>query len=156
MHFRMGIMIATAVTCAFAAPECFAANPAGPHAIIKTYLESGAGGKALKNGPNIVRTTRTYCPLDAASCTLALSAMDEICNAAGSSFEVTVTVDGTEVDGGQSEFASSASNCGGGSWADMYVVSPGPHLVRLLTNWSGATGQEAQGPWSLNYEVTTP
>ena len=156
MHFRMWIMIATAVACASAAPELAAANPAGPHALIKTYLESGTGGRTLQQGADFVRNVRIFCPRDVASCTLALSAIDQICNATGSSFEVTVTVDGTNVDGGQSEFASSASSCAGGAWANIYVVPPGPHFVKLYTNWSGPTGQATQGPWSVNYGVTVP
>jgi len=140
------------VICAFIAPELVDAK--GSHAIVKTYLESGSGGQSLQAGANLVRSVSVTCQKHYASCTLALSAMNEICvGSAGYSFETTVTVDGNAVDPGL--WMLEAGNCGGATWANNYVVSPGKHKVQLYTNWSGKPSA-TQGPWSIRYEVAVP
>ena len=134
--------------------SCGAAGTlAGPHFITKTYLASGSGGGTLQQGNNLVHTARVYCPRHETSCTLALSAMDEIC-ASNHAFYIYVTVDDNAVDPGI--FVSNPgpySPCPGGNWADNYAVGPGEHTVKLYTV---ALVSGVQGPWSANYTVTIP
>jgi len=132
-----------------------AGNPAGPHIVLRTYLLSGSGGETLQQGNNLVSTVRVTCPRNEASCTLALSAMDQVCTS-DNGFSIYVTVDDNAVDPGIALFLSGPGTpCSGGSWADNYAVLPGSHDVKLYTVWGSAT-RVNQGPWSVNYTVTIP
>lgn len=69
-----------------------AANPAGPHFVLKTYIASGDPQTALVTGANVVNNARVDCPKDEATCTLDLRAMDEVCSADNFKWEITVEV----------------------------------------------------------------
>jgi hypothetical protein len=148
-------MCSALVLIAAASNANAAGNPAGPHIVLRTYLLSGSGGETLQQGNNLVSTVRVNCPRNEASCTLALSAMDEVCTS-DNGFGIYVTVDDNAVDPGISLFlAGPGTPCSGGSWSDSYAVLPGNHSVKLYTVWGGTTGVN-QGLWSVNYTVTIP
>jgi|SRR5579862_3204737 len=149
--YSAAILLAATGTCVAAATS---------HKLVRTYLDSGNPGTAMVDGLNLVTATAVVCPKDDSTCTLALSAMDQVCGGGiGTPFQIIVTVDGTQVDAGEwvaNNAPSESSNCGGGSWADNYAVSTGKHQVELYTDWSVGTGGLTQGQWSINYAVTTP
>jgi hypothetical protein len=113
---------------------------AGSHKLVNLYLDAGNPGTTLNAGSNLVSTESVECPSKAKTCTLALSAMDQICGAGGSGadlFEISVTVDGTPVDGGEGVSMDTGIDtpppCMGGNWSDIATVTAGSHTIELFT-----------------------
>jgi hypothetical protein len=137
---------------------CVAAHATGARTVRHVYLDSGNPGTTLVAGDNIASTISVNCPNAHASCTLALTAMDQVCSSFdGGIFVITETVDGTPVDAGQYE-AQIYNICEGGNWQGIATVTSGAHTIRLDTyvppdNFSNGV---TQGQLSVSYTVTTP
>ena len=142
-----------AVSIAFFGADIAVANQVGPHTALRTYLDSGYPGTLLVSGNNIVSTIRVGCPRNEVTCTLALTAMDQVCNATNS-VTLQVTVDGTPVDSGLVVDHGVPETCYGSTWVGDSIVGPGAHMVQLLTIETPASGIQSQ--WAVNYTVTTP
>jgi hypothetical protein len=130
----------------------WSASAGQAHSVLETYLASGAGGNELQVGNNLVGTVNVTCPKRAATCTLALNAMDELCNTGGGA-QIIVTVDGTVANNGQAGFNGIGSGCGGTTWQGSFTVEAGKHEVDLITDSNIA---QLQGPWSVSYTVMKP
>lgn len=153
------VAILACLAQAHSADEGSAAKKDGAHKLVKVYLGSGNPGTSIADGPNLVGTLEVACPKSEATCTLALSAMDEVCGGGiGTTFQIIVMVDGTQVDGGNwvANWGNTGNYCGGGDWSDVYGTTSGTHNVQLYTDWSAGTGGVTQGQWSANYAVTVP
>ena len=129
-------------------------NPAGPHTVIKTYLASGNPGTNLVLGTNVVSNVKTGCPHSYATCTLAMMAMDQVCEPNGDiPVSIQVTVDGKPVDGGVDMVP--IEECLTGTWIGDFSVSAGSHIIQLDTVQNDQA-YGTQGQWSVNYAVTVP
>ena len=124
------------------------------HAVVKMYLASGDPGTVLVKGDNTIYITRVACPIQFATCTLALMAMDTVCDLGSETFTIIVKVDGVAVDNGES-FTGSYNYCTSGTWIGNFPVSQGRHKILLDTN-DNVSANAMQQQWSVNYTVTTP
>jgi hypothetical protein len=136
--------------------SCYAAGTA--HDIVKVYLASGVGRQHLPTTGAVIDKTQVECPHSVTSCTLALSAMDSVCVRVGGGireWQIIVMVDGQRVDQQQlwQPGYVNGRSCATGTWQGTYPVAPGPHEVELVT---APLSSVEQGPWSVNYTVTTP
>jgi hypothetical protein len=151
-------LLSVGVASLVASFSCVTAHATGAHTVRHVYLDSGNPGTTLVAGDNIASAISVNCPNAHASCTLALTAMDQVCSTFdGGIFVITVTVDGTPVDAGQFE-AQIYNTCQGGNWQGIATVTSGAHSIRLDTyvppdNFANGV---TQGQWSVSYTVTTP
>jgi hypothetical protein len=130
----------------------------GPHFVVKVYVASGDPDFAIGNGETVLHKSKVVCPKDVKSCTLVLSAMDQVCNpddvAGLNVFTVLVSVDSVNV--GEGAGGGTGDNpCDARGWMGNVAVGPGTHQVVLSTDVTD--GENAwQHNWSVNYTVTTP
>lgn len=110
-------------------------------------------------GNNPVTTTRVICPKNLTSCTLVLNVSEVVCENSTLFWQINEDVDGVSVQNSawQPWYQYQQGNgCMLGNWAANYSVAPGIHKVQLVTYAYGAQTGETQGPWNVNYMVTTP
>lgn len=133
------------------------ANGDGPHSVIKVYVASGDPGATLAAGTTVLHSSEVSCPKNLTSCTLALSAMDQICTIDGTinNFRVIVSVDSVNVDEGAGG-GTGYDPCDTRSWIGNVSVGPGRHKVVLSTDILISDPSATQQNWSVNYTVTTP
>jgi len=134
---------------------------AGASQLVRMYLDNGNPGKALTVGtPYLVSAETVTCPKNLVSCTLALSAMDQICGdhiPGGIFFKIILTLNDSPVAGGNMvPYFSFDHACGGGDWADNVSVGPGRYKVKMFTQYDYSDDAATQGPWAVNYTVATP
>lgn len=133
--------------------NCFAQD--NSHDIVKIYLASDNRRMSIHPGKHLVDSLSVQCPDNLPSCTLALSAMDQICGRLfnPATWQIVVEVDGAEVD--KLDQSSGQVFCSLGHWQGMYQVGPGPHNVQLFSDIGHNLGV-VQSNWAVNYTVTTP
>jgi hypothetical protein len=132
--------------------SCYAAATA--HDIVKVYLASAQGGQRLEMR-TIIDRSEVDCPHTVTSCTLVLSAMDEVCASDIAPWQIIVFVNGAPVDRQPvwQPGNTKGRNCATGNWQGFVAVRPGRYFVDLAT---APQAEVQQSQWSATYTVTTP
>ncbi|HEX4159180.1 MAG TPA: hypothetical protein VHY79_11945 [Rhizomicrobium sp.] len=128
--------------------------PAAEHKMIASFVDSGNPQSQLSAGANVIEIGTVTCPKSESSCTLILSAMDQVAfPASATQWAIQMLVDGAYADSSPVQDILPANGIDVGSWMGDYPVAPGKHTITFQT-YVEVPALQAQ--WSVNYTVAKP